>query len=168
MCSYSLFLRDDQFGLFDKLGFAKQMHRKIRGYLDPCIRPVGNAFMHSETRRFVPVSTLPNVCRFYLLLTGEVPRRGGGREKSGSFCQKIFSFSGLSILARRSRLHAKHSKSRPISPSAAPPQLPRQEELSPDRAAERAGAGTFCRPLLPGQAWPVLYRVCAAVGVHLT
>ena len=68
-----------------------------------------------------------------------LPDGGGAPEgrrerKTGSFYRKIVGFSGLSILARRPRSSAKHSEARPISPSAAPPQLPRQEELSPGRA----------------------------------
>ena len=134
-------------------------HVQFWGRPDSCTRPVGNAFMRSEIRRFVPVPTVPHVCRFYLLLTGEVPRRGGGREKTGNFCRKKFCFSGFSNLARQSRSSVEHSKTRPISPSAAPPQLPRQEARRPGRAAERAGVGAFCWPLLLGRAWPVPYRV---------
>ena len=70
----------------------------------------------------------------------------------------MFGFSGFQNLARQSRSRAESSKARPISPSAAPPQLPRQEELRPGRAVRRAGAGIFCGCLLPGRAWPVPYN----------
>ena len=130
-------------------------HLQIWECPDPCTRPVGNALIRSEICRFVPVSTVPRACRFYLLLTGEVPRRGGGRETSGSFCWKIFGYSRFSNLARWPRSHAKYSKARPISPSAAPPQLPRQEELRPDRTRNAPENSAFCRPLLPERAWSV-------------
>ena len=115
-------------------------HLQIWECPDPCTRPVGNALMRSETHRFVPVSTVLRARRFYLLLMGEVPRRGGGREKTGSFCWKIFGFFRLSYLVRWPRSPAEPLEARPISPSAAPPQLPRQEELRPGRAVRRAQA----------------------------
>ena len=84
--------------------------------------------------------------------------KGRRERKSRSFCRKNFGFSRLSGLARWPRSPAKSSKVRPISPSAAPPQLPRQEELRPGRAAERAGADADRAPLLPERAWPVPYN----------
>ena len=74
--------------------------------------------------------------------------KGRRERKSGSFCRKIFGFSGFSNLARQSRSPAEPSKTRPISPSAAPPQLPRQEALRPGRARNAPGlvrsAGLCC------------------------
>ena len=75
--------------------------------------------------------------------------KGRRERKTGSFCRKIFGFSGFSDLVRQSRSRAKPSETRPISPSAAPPQLPRQEELRPGRARNAPGlehfAGACCR-----------------------
>ena len=75
--------------------------------------------------------------------------KGRRERKTGSFCRKIFGFFRFSYLARWPRSRTKPSKARPISPSAAPPQLPRQEELSPGRAVRRAGVSGECAPLLP-------------------
>ena len=81
----------------------------------------------------------PRAGGFYLPLTGEVPRRGGGREEAVGHCRMRSLPSGRSDSARQSRRLAEQSEACPISPSAAPPQLPRQEELRPAGAAERAG-----------------------------
>ena len=115
-----------------------------------------------------------------------LPDGGGAPEgrrerKSWQFLPEKFGFSGFSNLARWPRSPANNSEACPISPSAAPPQLPRQEELRPGRAVRRAGAGARRAPLLPerinafptrrvhrsartqicpygtGRAWPVPY-----------
>ena len=78
--------------------------------------------------------------------------KGRRERKTRSFCRKMFGFSRFSNFAWWPRSPAKHSKARPISPSAAPPQLPRQEELRPGRARNAPGSVYFAGPCC--QAWP--------------
>ena len=93
------------------------------------------------------------------------PPDGGGapegrrERKSWQFLPEKFGFSGFSNLARWPRSPANNSEACPISPSAAPPQLPRQEELRPGRAVRRAQACVFHRLLLPVRQIPIFCRV---------
>ena len=111
---------------------------------------------------FSPISIL-KILKLMTLPDGGGAPKGRRERKTGSFCREIFGFSRLSNSARQSRSPAKNSKVRPISPSAAPPQRPRQEKLSPGRAAECAGnrcvlqassAGTGMARPLQGPAEP--------------